>query len=421
MKRAASGTISKKIDAVNILKQLSEKKKDGCLEIASNSVTWYFYFEQGQLIYVTYSVDPIDLLDNHLRKLSREVQGITNDIRTQVRINFATEATGDTKLRPDYQAISWLVLTKNLSAANAATLISTVAVEMLESYLQLETASYTFKPKTSELPIYCRLDLTALLQKAQVRYQAWQALAPEITSPYQCPKLAPQSGAHQKYAVAQIQKLQKILRGFSFRHLGVLLNLDELKLAQNLHPLIQDKVVVLSDPAAPFNQLPKIAGKAAVAAVQPVNGKVHTPTQPAHTPREKPGINSLDSVAVAQKQHTIACIDDSPSMLNTINRYLQGQDVSVVMINDPVKALVQIIRAKPDLILLDVGMPWVDGYELCRLIRKNSKFKNTPVVMVTGNTGLIDRAKAKVSGATDYMTKPFTQPDLLNMVFRHLT
>jgi twitching motility two-component system response regulator PilG len=108
-------------------------------------------------------------------------------------------------------------------------------------------------------------------------------------------------------------------------------------------------------------------------------------------------------------------------MLNEINRFLEDQNLSVFMINDSVKALVEIIRIKPDLILLDVGMPMVDGYKLCRLIRNHSLFKTTPVVMVTGNTGIIDRAKAKLVGATDYMTKPFTQSELLKMVFRYLT
>jgi two-component system, chemotaxis family, response regulator PixG len=406
MKRTVSGAISTKIDAVNILKQQIEQKSDGCLEVSSGSVNWYFYFEQGQLIYATYSVDPIDLLDNHLRKLSRDVQGITSDIRTQVRINFGSDSSAETTLRPDYQAISWLVLTKNLSVTDAAPLIANIATEVLESYLRLNSASYRFQPQTSKLPVYCRLDLSMVLKSAHERFQAWKALAPAISSPYQRPQLTPQNGSHQKYAAAQIQKLQKILRGFSFRHLGVLLNLDELKLAQNLHPLIQDQVITLSDPAPPFDQLPKLDGQISQAPAQP---------------QASPQLSSLDKISVSQKQHTIACIDDSPSILNTISRYLQGHNVSVIMIDDPVKALVQIIRAKPDLILLDVGMPWVDGYELCRLIRKNSRFKNTPVVMVTGNTGLIDRAKAKVSGATDYMTKPFTQPDLLNMVFRHLT
>ena len=81
----------------------------------------------------------------------------------------------------------------------------------------------------------------------------------------------------------------------------------------------------------------------------------------------------------------------------------------------------QIIRSKPDLILLDVTMPNLDGYELCALLRRHPDFKNTPIVMVTGNTGLIDRARAKLVRASGYLTKPFEQSDLLKMVFQHLS
>ncbi|NEQ27406.1 MAG: response regulator, partial [Microcoleus sp. SIO2G3] len=93
---------------------------------------------------------------------------------------------------------------------------------------------------------------------------------------------------------------------------------------------------------------------------------------------------------------------------------------AVLMINNPVSALMQIVRSKPDLILLDVTMPNLDGYELCSLLRRHPYFKQTPVIMVTGNTGFIDRAKAKLVGASGYLTKPFTQPDLIKMVFKHL-
>ena len=86
-----------------------------------------------------------------------------------------------------------------------------------------------------------------------------------------------------------------------------------------------------------------------------------------------------------------------------------------------IKALMQIVRLKPDLILLDVNMAGIDGYELCRLLRNHSLFKNTPIVMVTGNKGIIDRVRAKFVGASGYLTKPFTQSDLLKMVFRHLS
>jgi twitching motility two-component system response regulator PilG len=118
--------------------------------------------------------------------------------------------------------------------------------------------------------------------------------------------------------------------------------------------------------------------------------------------------------------YTVACIDDSPTVLNAIQKFLEDQSLSVVAINDPVKALMQIVRSKPDLILLDITMPNLDGYELCALLRRHPRYKRTPIVMVTGNTGLIDRARAKLVRASGYLTKPFTQSDLLKMVFKHL-
>lgn len=130
-------------------------------------------------------------------------------------------------------------------------------------------------------------------------------------------------------------------------------------------------------------------------------------------------VRSIQRPASA-KVYTIACIDDSPTVLQAINAFLDDRSFSVVLINDPIKALMQIIRSKPDLILLDVTMPNLDGYELCSLLRKHPSFRNTPVVMVTGNTGFIDRAKAKLVGASGYLTKPFTQTDLIKIVFKHL-
>lgn len=119
--------------------------------------------------------------------------------------------------------------------------------------------------------------------------------------------------------------------------------------------------------------------------------------------------------------YTIACIDDSPTILRAINEFLDDKMFSVLMISDPVKALMQVIRNKPDLILLDVTMPNLDGYELCSLLRRHPDFKNVPIIMVTGNTGLIDRAKAKLVRASGYLTKPFNQSDLLKIIFKHLS
>lgn len=120
------------------------------------------------------------------------------------------------------------------------------------------------------------------------------------------------------------------------------------------------------------------------------------------------------------KNYTIACIDDSQTVLQAIKSFLDDTSFSVLMINDPVKALMQIMRHKPDLILLDIEMPNLDGYELCSLVRRHPNFKHTPIIMVTGSSGFVNRAKAKLVRASGYLTKPFTQSDLLKLVFKHL-
>ncbi len=118
--------------------------------------------------------------------------------------------------------------------------------------------------------------------------------------------------------------------------------------------------------------------------------------------------------------YRIVCIDDSPTILKLIDSYLQDESFNVLMIGDPVRALMQVVRHKPDLILLDVEMPHLDGYEFCSLLRRHPAFKATPIVMVTSNSGFLDRARAKLAGSSGYLTKPFTQSELLKIVFKHL-
>lgn len=120
------------------------------------------------------------------------------------------------------------------------------------------------------------------------------------------------------------------------------------------------------------------------------------------------------------KIYTIVCIDDSLTVLNVMKLFLDDQIFSVIGINDPLKALTQVLRNKPDLILLDVEMPNIGGYELCRLLRKHSYFKSTPIIMVTGRTGFQDRAKAKIVRASGYLTKPFTKAELLKIIFQNI-
>jgi twitching motility two-component system response regulator PilG len=148
------------------------------------------------------------------------------------------------------------------------------------------------------------------------------------------------------------------------------------------------------------------------------------PPEPAQESATEPPtrIPALEQEAPSKPKprYTIASIDDSPTVLQAMNSFLDDENFAIVTISDPLKALIQVVRCKPDLVLLDVSMPNLDGYELCALLRRHSNFKQTPIVMVTGNTGFIDRAKAKLVGASGYLAKPFTRPELLKMVFKYL-
>ncbi|MGF1674923.1 MAG: response regulator, partial [Rivularia sp. (in: cyanobacteria)] len=160
---------------------------------------------------------------------------------------------------------------------------------------------------------------------------------------------------------------------------------------------------------------------------------------PIQQPLPKPGSAQINSQATNQttnhsyksrqhlhqqnyrnKVYTIVCIDDSPTVLNAIQCFLDEQFFNVIGFSEPLKALMQILSTNPDLILLDIEMPNLDGYELCSLLRKHTYFKDVPVIMVTGRKGLIDRAKAKMFRASGYLTKPFTQGELLKIIFQHL-
>jgi CheY-like chemotaxis protein len=146
--------------------------------------------------------------------------------------------------------------------------------------------------------------------------------------------------------------------------------------------------------------------------------------QPSHHPAIAEKFQKLSGERTTQlpqqKNYTIFCIDDSPTALSTIKGFLDAQIFSVVGVTDSLRALMEIFHVKPDLILLDVTMPNLDGFELCSLLRKHANFKNTPVIMVTDKSNLLDRAKAKLVRASGCLSKPFNQSDLLKMIFQHI-
>jgi chemotaxis family two-component system response regulator PixG len=91
-----------------------------------------------------------------------------------------------------------------------------------------------------------------------------------------------------------------------------------------------------------------------------------------------------------------------------------------INIQDPVKALPILLEHKPSLIFLDLIMPVANGYEICAQIRRISVFKDTPVIIVTSNDGIVDRVRAKMVGASGFLAKPIDSEKVLKVLHRHL-
>ncbi len=113
---------------------------------------------------------------------------------------------------------------------------------------------------------------------------------------------------------------------------------------------------------------------------------------------------------------TILIVDDEPPILDLVRFTLEDADVRVVEASDGVEALVVARRVRPDLILLDVHMPRLDGLEACRQIRREPALARTPIVMLTAAGQEADRARGREAGADEYLTKPFSPLALLALV-----
>lgn len=100
------------------------------------------------------------------------------------------------------------------------------------------------------------------------------------------------------------------------------------------------------------------------------------------------------------------CIDDNPKVCEMLEKILTSAGYRYVGVQDSLQALPVLLERKPDFIFLDLVMPVASGYEVCAQIRRISSFKDIPVVILTGNDGIIDRIRSKASGSTDFISKP---------------
>ena len=116
----------------------------------------------------------------------------------------------------------------------------------------------------------------------------------------------------------------------------------------------------------------------------------------------------------------VMVIDDSKTIRRTAEMLLKNVGCEVITAIDGFDALAKIVDHHPNIIFVDIMMPRLDGYQTCALIKNNRSFKSTPVIMLSSKDGLFDKAKGRIVGSDQFLTKPFSRDELLSAIKAHV-
>ncbi|MEM8614300.1 MAG: response regulator [Cyanobacteria bacterium P01_H01_bin.105] len=215
--------------------------------------------------------------------------------------------------------------------------------------------------------------------------------------------------------------------------IATVLNKPAIEIAQHLLPLVDDKTLELNQ----IPDLPLSSVKLSTTKTSTTRSSTARTSSTAGSPRRlrsfpssvisaKPAkpVSSLIETASPLSDNTgqplIACIDDSPVLAHSLKKILATGGYRTLIIQEPMQGFSQLIEHVPSLILLDVMLPNADGYNICRFLRDTPVFKDTPIIILTGRSKPVDRARASMAGATEFLVKPPETKELLNMIRKHL-
>lgn len=115
----------------------------------------------------------------------------------------------------------------------------------------------------------------------------------------------------------------------------------------------------------------------------------------------------------------VMIVDDSNTIRKSAEIFLRSSGCEVLLAEDGFEAMSKVVDNQPDIIFIDIVMPRLDGYQACMLIKKNPVYQSIPVIMLSSKDGLFDKAKGRIAGADDYLTKPFSAESLLSIIRKY--
>ena len=347
-------------------------------------IHWNIYFNEGKLLWADGGVHAQKSWQRHLSKYCSKI-----DLK---QINFRDRQ----KYRcPEYYTLGILLQRGMSTPESISQLVSSKLVEVLFDLFQQEKATpLELKPEQLSLaamigdangytPI--TVELENGFKQMQQQWSAWVKSGFASVFPDRAPKIKSKEQLKQSVPPVVYQNFTKLLDGRrSLRDLAVGMNKELLLLTKSIYPYVHKGLLELV-------QVPDL---------NPVENSA----------------NSSDKSATSKGKHLIACIDDSPQICQIMNQIIIKAGYQFIGIQQPIQAVPKLIGVNPKMIFLDIGMPILNGYEVCTQIRRVSKLQEVPIIMLTGNDGVFDRVKAKVCGASDFLSKPIEVDKILQTI-----
>ncbi|MEO0434083.1 MAG: response regulator [Cyanobacteria bacterium J06656_5] len=417
------------------LLKLPNTQFEGHLVLNDHKTIWTLHFVQGRLIYAVDGLHPVRrwnrTLNEYFPKFHLDIQPAQISDRQHWQLYLLDQG----------------FKRQQLSLVRAKVMLRAVIQECLFELSQCAYATSDWQQV--ELPIsrFCRTialspwEIQMTMNKVKDMQREWKRLGMAGGNPTLSPTLK------KPIDPQRLQVPHPYITGkYTLWHIASKLSKPVGEITKSLLPLVQDESLELKT----LPDLPLAAVR--LSATSPPVVQTNTQTNPsvvampqsfrpspsssiAAKPYESIGSRTIPAASPApgatppkpeaispgnDNQPLIACIDDSPVLAHSLKKILATGGYRTLIIQEPMQGFSQLIEHLPSLILLDVMLPNADGYNICRFLRDTPVFKDTPIIILTGRSKPVDRARASMAGATEFLVKPPEANELLQMIHKHL-
>lgn len=339
-----------------------------------NRIHWKVYYNQGKLIWANGGIHSHRSWQRYLNKYCSQAD--LKQLNLQELGKYSC---------PEYKYLEILIQRQMVSVDTIGKLIVSKIVEALFDIFQQEKST-PLELETEKLSLtemigdrsdrsLISLDLERAFKQMQQQWSVWVKSGFASVFPDHAPRIKSKEQLQKAVPTVVYQNFTKLLDGRrSLRDLAAGMNKDLLLLTKSLFPYVSKGLLELV-PVSDSNLAE--------------NGKTNSTKK-----------------STSKSKQLIACIDDSPQICQIMNQIIVKAGYQFLGIQQPIQAVPKLIGVNPKMIFLDIGMPILNGYEVCTQIRRVSKLQEIPIIMLTGNDGVFDRVKAKVCGASDFLSKP---------------